>query len=138
MVSVVEVRGAKLRSRLEQVTKEAGMAEHVLFLGRPSCLMFMTNHTGQPSHAFRTLFIQELLRREVLEQSLVTSAAHTEADIEHAIDTAAGAVEVYARAVEAGSTTGLLVGRPVAPVIREFAEPRRLWPADTPGRKGSL
>jgi glutamate-1-semialdehyde 2,1-aminomutase len=136
MVSVVEVRGAKLRSRLEQVTKEAGMAEHVLFLGRPSCLMFMTNHTGQPSHAFRTLFIQELLRRGVLEQSLATSAAHTEADIEHAIDTAAGAVEVCARAVEAGSTTGLL--RPVAPVIREFAEPRRLWPADTPGRKGSL
>ena len=93
----------------------------------PSCLVFATkDHKGQPSQAFRTLFIQELLRRGVLGQSLVISAAHTDADIDQTVDAAAGALEVYARAVEAGSTDGLLVGRPVAPAMREFAEPRRL------------
>jgi glutamate-1-semialdehyde 2,1-aminomutase len=139
VVAEMELQGTKLRSGLEQVAKEAGMSEHVVFLGRPSCLVFVTrNHEGEPSQAFRTLFIQELLRRGVLGQSLVISAAHTDADIDHTIDAAAGALDVYARAVEAGSTEDWLVGRPVAPAIREFAEPRRLWPVGTAGRKGSL
>ena len=88
------------------------------FLPGPSlCLVFATkDHNGQPSQAFRTLFIQELLRRGVLGQSLVISAAHTDADIDQTIEAAAGALEVYARAQSRrGSTDGLLVGRPVAP-----------------------
>ncbi len=112
---------------MEKVIADAGMSEHVIILGRPSCLVFGTkDHEGKPSQAFRTLFIQEMLRRGVLGQSLVISAAHTDADIDLTIEAAAGALEVYARAVEAGSTDGLLEGRPVAPAMREFAEPRRL------------
>jgi len=127
VVSEMEIQGTKLRSGLEQVAKEAGMSEHVAFLGRPSCLVFATkDHNGQSSQAFRTLFLQELLRRGVLGQSLVISAAHTDTDINQTIDAAAGALEMYARAIEAGSTDGLLLGRPVAPALREFAEPRRL------------
>ena len=116
VVAEMETQGNKLRSGLEQVAKEAGMSEHVIFLGRPSCLVFVTkDHKGQPSQAYRTLFIQELLRRGVLGQSFVISAAHTDADINQTIDAAAESLEVYARAIEAGSTEGLLVGRPVAP-----------------------
>jgi glutamate-1-semialdehyde 2,1-aminomutase len=79
--------------------------------------------------------IQELLRRGVLGPSLVISAAHTDADIEHTIDAAAGALGVYACAVEAGSTEGLLDGRPVEAAIRELAEPRQR-PVDTAERRG--
>jgi glutamate-1-semialdehyde 2,1-aminomutase len=137
VVAEMEIQGTKLRSALEQVTKEAGMSDYVSFPGRPSCLVYATkDHNGQPSQAFRTLFIQELLRRGVLGQSLVISAAHTDADIDQTIEAASGALEVYARAIEARSTDGLLVGRPVAPALREFAEPRRLQPAQTPGRSG--
>ncbi len=132
VVAEMETQGTKLRSGLEQVANEAGMSEHVVFLGRSSCLVFGTkDHNGQPSQAFRTLFIQELLRRGVLGQSLVISAAHTDADINQTIDAAAESLKVYARAIEAGSTEGLLHGRPVAPAIREFAEPRRLGPGFT-------
>jgi glutamate-1-semialdehyde 2,1-aminomutase len=139
VVAEMELQGTKLRIGLEQVAKDTGMSEYVVFSGRPSCLVFVTkDHKGQPSQAFRTLFIQELLRRGVLGQSLVISAAHTDTDLDHTIDAAAGALEVYARAIEAGSTEGLLVGRPVAPPIREFADPRRLWPAVTTGRRPSL
>jgi len=53
---------------------------------------------------------------------------YNDTDINQTIEAATGALEVYARAIEAGSTKGLLVGRPVAPAIREFAEPRRLRP----------
>jgi glutamate-1-semialdehyde 2,1-aminomutase len=132
VVAEMETQGNKLRSGLEQVASEAGMSEHVTFLGRPSCLVFMTkDHHGQPSQAYRTLFIQELLRRGVLGQSFVISAAHTDADINQTIEAAAESLEVYARAIEAGTTEGLLVGRPVAPALREFAEPRRLRPGFT-------
>ena len=135
VVGEMEVQGSKLRRGLEQAAQQAGMSEHVIILGRPSCLVFGTkDHNGQPSQAFRTLFIQELLRRGVLGQSLVISAAHTDADIDRTVDAAVGALEVYARAVDAGSTDGLLVGRPVAPAMREFAEPRRLrQPVTTTG-----
>jgi len=78
-----------------------------------------------------------LLRRGVLGQSLVISAAHTDADIEQTIQAAAGALQVYARAVEAGTTDGFLDGRPVAPAMREFAEPRRLRPAFVTTMRGS-
>jgi glutamate-1-semialdehyde 2,1-aminomutase len=129
VIGEMETQGIKLRSGLEQVAKDCGMEHHVIFTGRPSCLIYLTkDHNGQPSQEFRTLFIQELLRRGVLGQSLVISAAHTDTDINQTIDAASGALEVYARAIEAGSTNGLLVGRPVAPAIREFAEPRRLKP----------
>jgi glutamate-1-semialdehyde 2,1-aminomutase len=134
VVAEMEVRGTQLRSGLEQVAQDAGMSGHVLFLGRPSCLVFATkDHNGQPSQAFRALFVQELLRRGVLGQSLVVSAAHTDADVHQTIDAAAEALEVYARAIEAGSTEGLLVGRPVAPALREFAQPRRLRVDHTTG-----
>ena len=137
VVAEMEVQGSKLRSGLEQAAEEAGMSEHVVFLGRPSCLVFATkDHNGRSSQAFRTLFVQELLRRGVLGQSLVVSAAHTDTDINQTLDAAVGALEVYARAIEVGSTDGLLVGRPVAPALREFAEPRRLRPDFTTGMGG--
>jgi glutamate-1-semialdehyde 2,1-aminomutase len=139
VVTEMEVKGHKLRSGLEQVAKEAGMSEHVLFLGRPSCMVFATrDHEGRPSQAFRTLFIQELLRRGVLAQSLVISAAHTDADLDKTIDAASGALNVYARAIEMANTEGLLAGRPVAPTLREFAEPRRLRPDRTNEMRGAL
>jgi glutamate-1-semialdehyde 2,1-aminomutase len=127
VVAEMETQGSKLREGMEKVIADAGMSEHVVILGRPSCLVFGTkDHEGKPSQPFRTLFIQEMLRRRVLGQSLVISAAHTDDDIDLTVEAAAGAIKVYARAVEAGTTDGLLEGRPVAPAMREFAQPRRL------------
>ncbi len=127
VVGIMEAQGTKLRAGLQEAAAEAGVAEHVPILGRPSCLVFGTrDHEGNPSQAFRTLFIQELLERGVLAQSLVISAAHTDADIELTVEAARGAMAVYARALDAGTTDGLLRGRPVAPAMRERAAPRRL------------
>jgi glutamate-1-semialdehyde 2,1-aminomutase len=127
VVGEMETQGAKLRDGLNKVIADTGMADFVLVLGRPSCMVFGTkDHQGQPSQPFRTLFIQEMLRRGVLGQSLIISAAHTDEDIDLTVEAAAGALEQYARAIQAGSTDGLLEGRPVAPATREFAEPRRL------------
>ncbi len=47
-------------------------------------------------------------------------------DIERTLEASDGALAVYAKAVSAGTTDGLLVGPPVAPALRRFAEPRRI------------
>ena len=61
-------------------------------LGRPSCLIFRTaDATGGPSQAMRTLFLQEILRRGVLGQSYVISAAHTDADVAQTVEAARAA-----------------------------------------------
>ena len=72
---------------------------------------------GAPSQAIRTLFLPEMLRRGVLGQSFVISAAHTDADVErqHSIEAARGAIAAYRKALETGRPEDLFAGRPVAP-----------------------
>ena len=102
------------------------MAEYVVILGRPSCWSSgRRDHRVKPSQALRTLFIQEMLRGECRAVPVI-SAAHTDEDLDVTVEAAAGALEVYAQAINGGSTDGLLEGRPVAPAMREFAQPRRL------------
>ena len=50
----------------------------------------------------RTLFLQEILRRGVLGQSYVISAAHTDADVEQTVEAARGAMLAYRKALETG------------------------------------
>ncbi len=130
VVGTLEERGSVLAQGFAALLAKAGLESYVRLHGRPSCLVFETRDaTGQPSQAYRTLFLQELLDRGVLAQSLVVTTAHTDDDMAWTLDAVEGALEVYARAIEAGSTDGLLRGRPVAPALRERAEPRRIGSA---------
>ena len=97
-------------------------------VGRPSCLVFGTRGPdGEPSQRIRTLFLQELLRRGVLGQSFVVSAAHTDDDLQLTVDAVRQALPVYREALERGDATRLLsTGDRVAPALRERAAPRQL------------
>ena len=127
VVGVMEAQGENLRKAFLDVVRTHALEDRVGVTGRSSCMVFTTrDHGGSPSQAYRALFMQELLRRGVLGQSLVISAAHTDEDIARTIEAVDGALDVYAKALAAGSTEGLLEGRPVAPAMREYAAPRRL------------
>ena len=127
VVGTLEERGALLAQGFGALVAEVGLEPYVRLNGRPACLTFETRDaSGEPSQAHRTLFLQELLDRGVLAQSLVITTAHTDDDIALTLDAVGGALEVYARAIEAGTTDGLLRGRPVAPALRERADPRRV------------
>jgi glutamate-1-semialdehyde 2,1-aminomutase len=120
----MENAGRLLAAGVSAAIAAQGLDFYVEVVGRPSCLLFVTRGTdGEPSQAYRTLFLQELLRRGVLAQSFVTSAAHTDADIELTVAAVGEALSVYRRAIDVGSVDGLLEGRPVAPAIRRTAEP---------------
>lgn len=121
-VHVMECRGAVLADEVNREAKSAGLSGYVSAIGRPSCLVFTTcDPEGRPSQAFRALFLQELLRRGVLGQSFVISAAHTDRDIEHTVEAVREALAVYERAVSDGDVAGYLHSRPVAPALRAGA-----------------
>jgi glutamate-1-semialdehyde 2,1-aminomutase len=89
--------------------------------GRACCLVYGTrDREGQPSQAFRSLFLQETIRRGVLLPSLVVGYTHSDEDIDRTIEAVDGALEVYARALEDGVARHL-VGRPSKIVFRRFA-----------------
>jgi glutamate-1-semialdehyde 2,1-aminomutase len=126
-IGVMERRGTLLADGVNSAARELGVEEFVAAIGRPSCLVFTTRDgTGRPSQPYRTLFLQELLRRGVLGQSFVISAAHTVADVEHTVQAVREALAVYRRAIEDGGVERFLVGRPVAPALRSLASPRQL------------
>ncbi|MDO3650869.1 glutamate-1-semialdehyde 2,1-aminomutase [Nocardia mangyaensis] len=126
-VARMEQAGRTLAEGVNAVAADLGIADHLQVRGRPSCLIFRTlDAEGEPSQAFRTLFLQELLVRGILGQSFVTSAAHDAAAVDATIAACTEAAEVYRRAVERGTVDGLLRGRPVAPALRRTAAPRHI------------
>src|SRR6185436_10009894 len=109
--------GARLAEGLRQASARHGLTEYVMPVGRACHLFFGTRGPdGKPSQPFRTLFLQELIRRGVLSPSFVVSYSHQDEDIDRTIDAVDGALAVYARAMAAGSVDGLLVGPPSRPV----------------------
>lgn len=109
--------GARLAEGLRQASARHGLTEYVMPVGRACHLFFGTRDPdGKPSQPFRTLFLQELIKRGVLSPSFVVSYSHQDEDIDRTIDAIDGALAVYARAMAARSVDGLLVGPPSRPV----------------------
>ena len=116
-------RGDRLRRGIDEVTRAAGIEDHVRAIGRSCNLVYQTlDGAGHPSQPFRTLFLQELVTRGVLAPSLVVGAAHEDADIDHAIEVVGEAAKVYRRALDEG-VDRYLRGRPVQPVMRTLNWP---------------
>ena len=118
-VGTMERQGAALVAGVNAVAAEAGIDTALSVLGRPSCQIFRTTDaSGEPSQAMRTLYLQEIMRRGVLGQSFVISAAHTDADVEQTVEAAPEATVAYRKALETGRPEDLFEGRPVAPAHR--------------------
>jgi glutamate-1-semialdehyde 2,1-aminomutase len=116
-------QGARLQIGIEAAIARHGLARHVRIAGRPCCLLYATlDRDGKPSQAFRSLLLQETIRRGVLMPSLVVSYAHTDADIDATIEAVDGALTIYGRALEDGPERHL-VGRPSQIVYRRFNRP---------------
>jgi glutamate-1-semialdehyde 2,1-aminomutase len=113
-------QGAKLRHGIEQAAKRHGVDGHFKVVGRPCCLAFATlDPDGKPSQAYRSLFLQETIRRGVLMPSLVVSYTHDNAAVAKTIEAVDGALAVYAQALESG-VDRFLVGRPSQVVFRRY------------------
>jgi glutamate-1-semialdehyde 2,1-aminomutase len=116
-------QGAKLALLLDQVVCRHGVGSWFKIIGRPCCLLYGTmDQDGKASQAFRSLFLQEIIRRGVIAPSLVVSYSHTDEDIERTAEAVDGALAVYRKAIDQG-VERYLVGRPTEVVYRRYNQP---------------
>jgi len=121
VVEVLWRRGERLRGGIEQAVADLGLDGSFALLGKPCNLVFSArDRDKRPSQAFRTLFMQELVRRGILAPSFVVSFAHTEADVDRTVEAVRGALGVYRKALDEG-VEKYLVGPSVQPVFRPKA-----------------
>jgi glutamate-1-semialdehyde 2,1-aminomutase len=120
VIETLDARGNRLRAGVEEVARAHGVQDHFTVAGRGSCLFFGTSDAaGQPSQAFRTLFLQETITRGLLAPSFVVSYSHGEDDVDRTVEIVDAALQTYAGALEDG-VERFLRGRPVQPVYRRF------------------
>jgi glutamate-1-semialdehyde 2,1-aminomutase len=118
VIGRLHAAGKRLREGCNDAARDLGISDHFQVEGRDSNLIFTTrDQEGVRSQPFRTLFMQELVRRGVLGPSFVVSYSHSDQDIDLTIDATREALEVYRRGLESGVDT-VLEGRPVQPVDR--------------------
>jgi len=113
-------QGERLRTLVNQSILENRLQGFFELIGRPCNLVFATcDQDGNRSQAFRTLFLEELIRRSILAPSFVISFSHTDSDIEQTADAVYEAHVIYRRALDEG-VEKYLEGRPVKPVDRKY------------------
>lgn len=112
VVETLHRQGNRLAAGVRQAIARHGLAEQVTVMGRACNLFYGTKDAdGKPSQAFRSLFLQEIIRRGVIGPSFVVSYSHTDADIDKTVEAVDGALAVYARALGDGVDKHL-VGAP--------------------------
>ena len=112
--------GNKLIEGINQAIAEHQLEDYFAVAGKPCNLIYVTKDQQQErSQPFRTLFLQEIIKRGIIAPSLVVSFSHTDSDLQQTIDAIAEALGVYRQALETG-VEEYLVGRSVKPVFRKF------------------
>jgi len=113
-------QGELLRSGIQRAIANWSLEGYFAVLGKEPNLIYATrDENKKPSQSFRTLFLQETIKRGLLMPSLVVSFSHTDADIDRTIGGIEEALAVYRKALDEG-VGKYLTGRPVKPVFREF------------------
>jgi glutamate-1-semialdehyde 2,1-aminomutase len=113
-------QGQRLAEGIRQAIAHHDLECFVEVNGRFCCLVYATRDRDKnPSQPFRTLFLQETIKRGLLAPSLVVSYSHTDQDIDRTISIIDETLAIYRKALEDGVDKYLL-GRPVKPVFRKF------------------
>ena len=120
VVGRLHAQGERLRSGIGKSIQEIGIGDFFQVIGRPCNLVYVTKDPeGNRSQPFRTLFLQELIKRGILAPSFVVSFSHSDSDIDRTIEAVSEALMIYRKALEEGIGK-YLKGRPVKPVNRRF------------------
>jgi glutamate-1-semialdehyde 2,1-aminomutase len=120
VVATLWEQGRKLAAGISQAIADAKLQGFFSLAGKPCCLTYGTcDAEKRPSQAFRTLFLQELIKGGILAPSFVISYSHSDRDVQRTIEAVHEALGVYRKALEDG-VGKFLIGRPVKPVNRRF------------------
>jgi len=113
-------QGERLAKGILKSIAEYRLDDYFVVLGKPCCLIYATrDHDKKPSQPFRTLFLQELIKRGILAPSLIVSYSHTDEDIDKTIEAVHDSLYIYRKALNEG-IENYLIGKPVKPVFRKY------------------
>jgi len=120
VISYLYQAGDALKAGVEKSIRELNLEGYFSLMGKTCCLMYGTKDMEkQPSQLFRTLFLQETIKRGMLAPSLIVSYSHTPKDIELTVNLIHDALVIYRKALDEG-VEKYLEGKPVKPVFRKF------------------
>ena len=112
--------GERLRKGVKQAIADHKLEGYFEVSGRPCCMVYSTkDENKERSQPYRTLFLQETVKRGLLLPSLIVSYSHTRRDIKRTVEIIHEALAVYRKALDEGIKTYIL-GRPVRPLFRTF------------------
>ncbi len=120
MVKANWTRGERLHHALQAIVAKHGLGAFLEVIGYPCLLALVCRDAKhEVNDDFRTLMMQEMIGEGVLFQGLFyTTWSHQDVEIEETLQAFDRACAVYAKAIDAGSTRGLLVGPAAKPVFR--------------------
>ncbi len=120
VIETLQRQGERLAAGINQAAAARGLEEYIQVIGRPCALVFTAlDPQRRRSQAYRSLLLQEIIKRGILGPSLIVSYSHSDEDIERTVQAFDGAMEVYAKALADG-TERYLTGRPSNVVYRKF------------------
>jgi glutamate-1-semialdehyde 2,1-aminomutase len=118
-------QGERLAKGIRKSIAEYRLDGYFVLLGKPCCLIYGTrDHDKQPSQPFRTLFLQELIKRGILAPSLIVSYSHTDEDIDKTIEAVHESLHIYRKALNEG-IENYLIGKSVKPVFRKYCKTKK-------------
>ena len=113
-------QGNRLAKGVNSAIVENRLQDYFHLAGKPCNLIYVTRDQDKNrSQPFRTLFLQEIIKRGIIAPSLVVSFSHTDEDIDRTIEAIGASLNVYRKALAEGLEK-YLVGRSVKPVFRPF------------------
>src|SRR6266852_1644130 len=96
-------QGERLRKGIDRAIASYQLEGHFAVVGKEPNLVYATrDENRKPSQAFRTLFLQETIKRGLLMPSLVVSFSHSDRDIDRTVEGIAEALGAYKKALEDG------------------------------------
>ncbi|HMA54078.1 MAG TPA: glutamate-1-semialdehyde 2,1-aminomutase, partial [Acidobacteriota bacterium] len=103
VVETLYAQGRKLADGVNRASRELGLEEQVSIIGPDCCSVYTTrDQEKKPSQPFRTLFLQETMKRGLLMPSSIVSYAHSDTDIATTVERIAEALVIYRKALDEG------------------------------------
>ena len=113
-------QGTKLEVGVMKASRDLNLQDKVAIVGPPCCSVYTSrDQNNQPSQPFRTLFMQETMKRGLIMPSSIISYSHSDADVTETVEKIHEALVVYKKALAEG-VEKYLVGRSVQPVWRKY------------------
>ncbi|MEZ4592540.1 MAG: glutamate-1-semialdehyde 2,1-aminomutase [Chloroflexota bacterium] len=96
-------QGDRIREGINQMITAHNVGDYFGIMGKPCNQIYYTlDQDGERSQPFRTLFMQETIKRGLLMPSLVISYSHSNEDIDRTMEAIGEALGVYRKALDEG------------------------------------